>query len=134
MSKNIENINEQVENQQVEEYEETLKRLINEILNDPGKYPTESKVILILETWGRQGPSYTDYNRYSILTGDAMEVVLNEIDEGYPYRIVRKVAIIPLTLPVVVEEEHYCDTTDPIQFRKCIHIFTSDGWKSTRVY
>jgi hypothetical protein len=125
-----ENIIEQVEQQE----EETLKRLISEIVNNPEKYATESKFILTLETWSRQGPSYLDYNDYRVLEGEVREIILNEIDEGYPYRVVRKVALIPLSMPTVIMEEGYNETTEPIQSRKFIHIFTRDGWKVVHVY
>lgn len=124
----------EVENEQVEEYEEIVKKLVNDILRNPEKYATEGKFILTLETWHRQGSSYIDYNDYRVLAGEVKEIILDVVDEGYPYRIRRKVAIIPLSLPTVLEEERYSETTDPIQSQKFIHVFTSEGWKTMRVY
>ena len=114
--------------------EETLRNLIQQILDNPEKFPTEAKLILILETWYRQGPSYDDYKEYDIIEGDVREVTLETWDEGYPYRVGRKVALIPLTLPVIVEERSYADNVSPTRSSKFVHIFTSDGWKTVRVY
>jgi hypothetical protein len=129
-----ENINEQVENMEQVEMEEIMKKLVNDVLNNPDKYPTEAKLILTLKTWHRQGPSFDDYNDYEILAGEVIGIVLNEVDEGYPYRIRRKVAIIPLRLPTIIEERGYDETTEPVRSWRIIHVFTSEGWKSVRVY
>jgi uncharacterized protein (UPF0335 family) len=126
-----ENIIEQVENQEVEE--EIIKRLVNDVINEPNKYPTEAKVILTLETWHRQGPSFADYQRYDIISGEIREIVLDVIDEGYPYRLIRKIAIIPLAIPTVIAVESYSDTTS-VKASKDIYVFTSDGWKVVHVY
>ena len=125
---------ENIEIQVKEIDEETMKKLVKEVLEHPEKFQSESMLILILETWHRQGPSYNDYNVYNVIEGEVREIVLEEWDEGYPYRIGRKVAIIPLTIPVVIEEEGFADNVSPTHKSKLIHVFTSEGWKTVRVY
>jgi len=114
--------------------EETLKRLAAEVIKNPDRYPSEARLILTLREWSRQGPSYDDYQRYNVLYGEVKEVVLDEWDEGYPYRRGRDVVIIPLAIPTIVEVERYADTTSPVQRAKTIYVFTGEGWKSVRVY
>ncbi len=117
-----------------ENIEDVLQRLVRDVLENPEKYQEEAKLILTLETWRRQGPSFDDYNDYEILAGEAREIVLDVVDEGYPYRVRRRVAIIPLSLPTVIEETGYDETTEPVRSWKLIHVFTSQGWRSVRVY
>ena len=114
--------------------EETLRQLVTEVLKNPEKHPTEAKLILSLETWTRQGPSYDDFQNYEVIFGEVKEIELGLWDEGYPYRRGRKVALVPLTMPVVVMVERYADTTSPVQHRKIVFVFTKDGWKSVPVY
>jgi len=114
--------------------EETLRNLIQQILSEPEKFPTEAKLILVIETWHRQGPSFDDYQRYSLVMGEISEVVLREWDEGYPYRAGREVAIVPLSLPVIIEVESYNETVSPVRSSRVVYVFTTDGWKVVRVY
>jgi len=114
--------------------EETIRNLVKQILSNPEKYPTESKMILVIETWTRQGPSFSDFQRYRVLEGEVNEIILEERDEGYPYRFHRKFAIIPMTLPVIIEVESYDETSTPIRSSKSIYVFTTDGWKTVRIY
>ena len=116
------------------EFEEVLKKLINEVLEDPERYPSEAKMILVLEVWHRQGEAFSDYQRYEIIQGDVIEVTLEEFSESYPYRRGRKVALIPLAVPTVIKVSRYSDTTDPPVKECTLHVFTSEGWKSVKVY
>jgi len=125
------NINEQ---NQVEIDEETLERLVKEIIENPSQYPTEAKLILTVEEWERQGPSFDDYQRLNVIQGEVREITLEAWDEGYPYRRGYKVALIPLAIPTIIEVERYSDTTEPVQSMKFVYIFTKEGWKSIRVY
>jgi len=123
------------EPQKIEEVdEETEKRLIEEVLKNPSKYPTEAKYLLELETWSRQGEAFTDYQRYEVVEGEVREIVLEEWDEGYPYRSGCKVALIPLTVPTIVDFYSYTDTTDPPRRKRVLYIFTAQGWKRVEVY
>jgi len=114
--------------------EEVLKRLIKDVLADPQKYPSEAKLILVLETWHRQGEAFVDSQSYEIIEGKCEEVVLEQWDEGYPYRSGCKVALIPLTVPTIVDFYSYTDTTDPPRRKRVLYIFTAQGWKSVKVY
>jgi len=116
------------------EFEEVEKKLIEEVLNSPEKYPNEAKIILTIETWRRQGEAFADEQWYEILAGDVIEVVLSEYNEGYPYRRGAKRALIPLTVGTVIEVNYYSDTTGQPVKRRTIYIFTSEGWKRVEVY
>ena len=116
------------------EIEKIEKKLIEEVLKSPEKYPDEAKMILVIETWSRQGPSFTDEQGYEVLAGEVKEVVLFEYDEGYPYRRGAKRALIPLSIPTVIDLYRYDDTTDPPIKSRTLYVFTSEGWKSVKVY
>jgi hypothetical protein len=117
-----------------EEIEEVEKRLIEEVLKNPSKYPDEAKMILLLETWSRQGEAFCDTQSYEVVQGEVGEVVLEEFDEGYPYRSGAKIALIPLSIPTVIDLYRYDDTTDPPVKSRTLYVFTSEGWKSVKVY
>jgi hypothetical protein len=120
---------------QVEEIDEEVeRRLIEEVLKNPSKYPDEAKLVLTLETWHRQGEAFCDTQSYEVVQGEVREVVLEEFDEGYPYRRGAKVALIPLTVPTIIDFYSYTDTTDPPREERILYIFTAQGWKSVRVY
>jgi hypothetical protein len=103
-------------------------------LEHPEKYSTEARLILTIKKWHRQGPAYIDEQRVSIIYGEVEEVELEEFDEGYPYRRGAEIALIPKTVPVVVMVERKDNTTSPVINEATIYIFTSEGWKSVRVY
>jgi hypothetical protein len=84
------------------ELEETIKKLVGEILKDPDKYPEEAKLLLKLSVWHRQGPSYTDEADYEILKGEVKEITLREWDEGYPHRRGKDIVLVPLEMPTVI--------------------------------
>ena len=116
------------------DFDEVEKALIKDVLEHPERYPDEARLILVIEKWRRQGPSFADEQWYEVVQGDVKEVELESFDEGYPYRRGSRVAIIPLSLATVINLYRYDDTTDP-PIKSCtIHIFTRDGWKSVRVY
>jgi hypothetical protein len=116
------------------DFEEIEKRLVKEVLENPQKYNTEAKIILTLETWSRQGEAFVDQQGYEVVQGEVREVVLEEFDEGYPYRSGAKIALIPLSIPTVIDLYRYDDTTDPPVKRRTLYVFTSEGWKSVKVY
>jgi len=121
---------------QVEEvdFDEVMKALVKEVLEHPERYPEEAKVILTVEVWGRQGGAFEDCQRYEVVQGEVRELILEEFDEGYPYRRGSKVALIPLTIPTIIDLYSYTDTTDPPTKRRTVYVFTSEGWKSVKVY
>ena len=116
------------------EMDEEIKKAVKDVVENPSKYPNEARMILTIETWYRQGPSFTDEQGYEVIQGDVKEVELESFDEGYPYRKGHKVAIIPLTIPTIIDLHSYSDTTDPPIKRRTLYIFTVEGWKSVRVY
>ena len=125
-----------MEKEKVEEvdFDEVRKTLIKEVMEHPERYPDEARMILTIEVWGRQGEAFDDHQHYEVIRGEVIEVTLNEWNEGYPYRRGRRVALIPLVVPTVVEVNHYSDTTDP-PIKSCtLYIFTASGWKSVKVY
>ena len=123
-----------MEEEKIIDLGEVEKALIRDVLEHPDKYTDEAKLILVVETWNRQGEAFSDYQCYEILAGDVREVVLFEYDEGYPYRRGSRVAIIPLSLPTVIDLYRYSDTVDPPEKKRILYIFTSEGWKSVEVY
>jgi len=114
--------------------EEGLRRIVSEVVANPEKYPTESRLILTLERWHRQGSAYDDKQTYDVVMGEVKEVILEEFDEGYPYRRGYKAAIIPLTVPVVIDVYRYDNTTSPEIRRRTLYIFTGKEWKCVDVY
>jgi hypothetical protein len=116
------------------DFEEIEKRLVKEVLENPQKYNTEAKIILTLETWSRQGEAFVDQQGYEVIQGEVKEITLEEWDEGYPYRSGAKIALIPLSIPTVIDLYRYDDTTDPPVKSRTLYVFTSEGWKSVKVY
>ncbi|MCI4407819.1 MAG: hypothetical protein JHC26_01915 [Thermofilum sp.] len=102
--------------------------------NEQAQTSIESKLVLTIEIWRRQGSSYDDYNDFRVIKGEIREIVLETWDSGYPYEVGEKVAIIPLSIPTIVEEEGFADNTSPSHASKFIHVFTAEGWKTIRVY
>lgn len=106
-----------------------IKKLVEEAL----KRPAESKYLLRIETWVRQGASFTDYRDYRVVYGDVTAVELERIDQGYPYRIIMRYVIFPKTIPTILVVREYSDIpgfeTDEVE----IYVFTKDGWKRISV-
>ena len=119
---------------QTQEVKEIMPEQINEIIAHPEKYPTEAKLILILERWNRQGSAYTDYAEFTVIDGEVEEVELEHYCESYPYPCFTKIALIPKTVPVVVKWHSYTDTTDPPQRKLIIYVFTGKEWKRVDLY
>jgi hypothetical protein len=113
---------------------EELEKLVREVVEHPERYPTESKFILILEEWRRQGEAFIDENIVKVVYGEAEEVEVSKFDEGYPHRKGRKVAIVPRTVPVVVLVERIDNTVSPEINSAALYVFTADGWKRVKVY
>ena len=111
-------------------HSETLKRLINEAVQRGAE---EAKIILILERWYRQGPSYIDEQDFTVIYGSVEEVTLEEFDEGYPYRKGERVALIPKSVPAIVMVERHDNTQDREIHEKVVYVFTKEGWKKLQV-
>jgi len=113
--------------------EDLVKKLVEEVVSNPDKFPTESKILLVLKEWRRQGSSYVDEQRVEVIYGEADMVELREFDEGYPYRRGREVVIIPKTVPTIVRVEYRTNTVNPPIYSEVIYVFTKDGWKRVDV-
>jgi hypothetical protein len=113
---------------------EDIRKLVEQVLQEPDRYKTEAKLLLVLKEWRRQGPSYIDEQRVEIIYGEAEEVILEEFDEGYPHRKGTIFALIPKTVPVVVKVEYRTNTVNPPIDEMTLYIFTKDGWKKVEVY
>jgi hypothetical protein len=112
------------------EIERQIEQIVEEITDSPDKYPIEAKYLLVLETWHRQGDSYLDVSRFEILKGEVKEILIKEIDEGYPHRLIRQVLIIPFEIPTIIYQEQYSDFT---QRQDIVHVFTNKGWVKVTV-
>jgi hypothetical protein len=113
---------------------EEIERLVREVVENPGKYPTEARLLLTLKEWRRQGESYIDEQRINVIYGEAEEIILETFDEGYPYRKGAEVVIIPKTLPTIVVVEYRTNTVNPPIDEMTVYVFTREGWKKVRVY
>jgi hypothetical protein len=93
----------------------------------------ETRFLLKISTWRRQGESYEDYATYDVIYGNAEIVVLKDWDEGYPYRKGSDLLVMPKTVPVVVIWRNKFDYgTESGEIEK-VYVFTSDGWKEVKV-
>ena len=111
-----------VRNLEQKEIKELVKKVIAE-----GK--PEARFLLTIETWYRQGESFTDEARIEVVYGEIEKVELEEIDEGYPHRLVQKYAIIPKALPTVIVRKIYCDIPGWETEQEEIYVFTGEEWK-----
>ena len=114
--------------------EEKLREMVKDILQNPEKYPVESRLILKIRREGRRsgcGYRYLYKNDYKVLDGEVQEV---ELDVGeYDCNWFEDVAIIPLTVPVIIMERYHDD--DPqISDYVIIHVFGVDGWRRLKVF
>jgi hypothetical protein len=114
--------------------QDLVKKLIEEVIRNPDKYPAEAKLVLVLKEWSRQGPAYVDDQNFEVIHGDVEEITLRYFDEGYPYRRGREVALIPKVVPTIVKVEYRTNTTDPPIHSVTLYIFTGDGWKRVDVH
>lgn len=107
--------------------------LVRKLIEEARKREPESKYILELSEYSRQGGAFTDYQRFKIIVGDAEVVERACWDAGYPYRKGCDYFIIPKTVPTVVEVEKYDGTVDPEQYELGYWIFTAKGWVYVRI-
>jgi hypothetical protein len=113
--------------------EETLNKIVSDIVQNPEKYPTEARLILKIRREGRRGGCgyvYLYKNDYEILKGEVQEVVLSYGEQDCNW--FEDVAIIPQTVPVVVMEKYH-DEDPQVHDYITIHVFGVDGWKSVSV-
>jgi hypothetical protein len=113
--------------------EELLRKLAREVVENPEKYPSEARLLLLLKEWRRQGESYIDEQRINVIYGEAEEITIREFDEGYPYRKGAEVVIIPKTLPTIVLVRRRDNTTSPEIDEAVVYVFTVEGWKKVEV-
>jgi hypothetical protein len=94
----------------------------------------ESRYILKLQTWYRQGESFEDNAAFDVIYGDAETVELGEWNEGYPYRKGHTWLIIPKSMPVVILWTNKYDYGTEFGEVTNAFIFTSEGWKKILVH
>jgi len=116
--------NQNQENQNIRELEdEHISKLVQDILNNEEKYSEEAKFILFLTRSGK----YNYYEDFEIIVGNAKEVVIADYKNKFrEYDYYEDVAIIPFTVPVVidyVEKNGYEGTREEI-----LYIFTGTKW------
>jgi hypothetical protein len=100
---------------------EEVREIVKDILRNPEKYPSEAKFILRLWEIDRN----VCHASHWVVEGEVMRMLLHEDrDRGE-----REYAILPLTVPAILEEEYNCE-----EKHNYIHVFTAEGWKSVRVY
>jgi hypothetical protein len=128
-------VSEQTPESQTQEItHEELAKLVNEVVSQPDKYPSEAKLILTLEVWQRQGAAYDDYAKIDVIDGEVDEVELDYRCESYPYPCYKKIALIPRTVPTIVKWYSYTNTTDPPTELLKVYVFTGKEWKRVDVY
>jgi len=113
------------------EPEKLTPEMIKELLEKAT--PVETKYLLKLRRWARQGGAYDDYAEFEVVYGEAEEVTLEEWDSGYPYARGEDVIVIPRRVPTVIYWKHYEDKGDGEMKTRIIYIFTKDGWKSVEL-
>jgi hypothetical protein len=109
---------------------EQIRKLV-ELAQKEGR--VEARLLLILDTWRRQGPSYVNDADFSIIYGNAELIEYEEWDAGYPYERGLKYIIIPKSVPVIIRWWHVWDYGEDRGEEEVIYIFTTEGWKSVRV-
>jgi hypothetical protein len=118
----------QVQNQTQELKPEELAKLIEQAK------PIELKYLLVLDlkTRYREPPSFVRWYKedIKILYGNVEVVELGSTKtKNWDFiDVVRKVAVIPRTVPAVVAKIHNDDVYKTAKAE--VYIFTSDGWKS----
>jgi hypothetical protein len=109
---------------------EQIQKLVEKAISE-GK--DETRYLLKLQVWHRQGPSYEDEADFKVIYGEAEEVKVKEWDEGYPYRRGVDVIIIPKAVPTIVIWRHKWDYDLDRGESETVYVFTSDGWKKISV-
>jgi hypothetical protein len=109
--------------------EEEIKRLIDEILKNPEKYPIEAKMLLKLNVSFRKGGCgwvYRYSNDYQVLYGDVDEVEI--LNSEYNCDVMREIVIIPKSVPVVILQKHHDDNPEVNDYIT-LHVFTGFEWR-----
>jgi hypothetical protein len=123
----------QEKTQEIEPQELTtqqIKKLV-ELAEKEGRL--ESRYLLKLETWVRQGSSFDDKADFDVVYGEAAVIELEEWDEGYPHRRGTRYLIVPKTVPVIILWRNKWDYETDIGEREIVYVFTSEGWKKILV-
>jgi hypothetical protein len=116
---------------EVKELTETeIRKIVEDILNNPQKYEYEAKFILRLRTDFRRGGCgwvYLYEYSYKVLYGNVDEVLIYRSEfncDVNEYRI-----LIPKTVPTVVLYKYHDDDPD-VRDHVVIYVFTGSEWKS----
>ena len=96
--------------------------------------PTESKYLLKISTWRRQGEAFIDEQWYELIYGEIDEIVLEEWDAGYPYARGKEILIVPKSIPVIILVSRRDNTCNPTISEDILYVFTKDGWKSIQIH
>jgi len=110
--------------------EEEIRRLVNDILENPEKYKTEAKFILKLDISFRKGGCgyvYLYDNDYIILRGVIDEVILYRSE--FNCDVSEEVVVIPKTVPVIIMQRHHDDNPEVVDW-VTVYVFTGKEWKS----
>jgi hypothetical protein len=112
------------------EPEETVKRLISEVVQNPDRYPDEAKLILILELRRRKSGCGWVY-----LYGEEVATLLGKVDyvtlewSERDCEVHEKLAVIPKKVPSVVIVAKW-DEDPEARHYVTLYVFTNQGWKS----
>jgi len=109
---------------------EELKKLIKKAIKSNKK---ESEFILILEERNRLGESPIEDSAVASIRLGKSDIIVLEKTEIYPIEI-RKIAIVPKTIPVIIEYRKVSDNLKERHESLEYYIFTSDGWKKVTIY
>jgi hypothetical protein len=123
----------QVETSKIEPHELTQEQIKNLIELAQKENRVESRFILLIEEWIRQGTSFDDTSKFEVIYGEADLVKLEEWNEGYPYRKGTKYLVIPKTVPVIILWYHRWDYGEDRGEREIVYVFTAEGWKKISV-
>jgi hypothetical protein len=117
--------------EKVEEIEEeTLKRLIEEVLKNPEKYQEEAKYLLKLKLERRtQGCGYVYLYGYDFKVLGNADIVTVNYEESYDCGVREEFVVIPKTVPTILLLFQYDD--EPTR-KNTLTIFVFDGssWRS----
>jgi hypothetical protein len=93
----------------------------------------ESRYLLKLETWVRQGSAFDDKADFEVIYGEVGIIELGEWNEGYPHRRGTRYLIVPKTVPAIILWYNKWDYETDIGEREVVYVFTSEGWKKILV-
>jgi len=110
--------------------EEKLRELIEKAIKSNKK---ESEFILVLEEKNRLGESPIEDSAVASIRLGKSDIIVLEKTEIYPIEI-RKIAVVPKTIPVIVEYRRIVDNLKERHESLEYYIFTSDGWKKVTIY